>query len=174
MLRRSISPPSHRSAVRSIGFCFALASTSSLRSGLAARRVQVLRNRRSSRPESVFKSLRNQRSSASGIRSLAPALLAHLLGGGAVLLLPSVQQILCDAEAYRYVSHGPFASSFEQPNSFTLELFGVLLPLPYRLRFRELTPRIPSSLGVLEIRGSSGHRPAHQVDNRVPAASCPL
>lgn len=69
--------------MRSIGFCFALASTSSLRSGLAARRVQVLRNRRSSRPESVFKcsgisvqvpseqlfkSLRNQRSSASGIR----------------------------------------------------------------------------------------------------------
>jgi hypothetical protein len=63
-----------------IGFCFALVSTSSLRSGLAAQSVQALRNRRSSRPESVFKcsgigvqapseqlfkSPRNQRSSAS-------------------------------------------------------------------------------------------------------------
>jgi hypothetical protein len=35
--------------------CFALASTSSLRSGLTTQSVQVLRNRRSSRPESVFK-----------------------------------------------------------------------------------------------------------------------
>jgi hypothetical protein len=83
MLRRSIPPPSHRFAARSTGFCFALISASSLRSGLTAQRVQVLRNRRSSeserpfkssgitvqvRSESPFRSLRNQRSSGFGIR----------------------------------------------------------------------------------------------------------
>jgi hypothetical protein len=92
MLRRSIPPPSHRYAARSIGFCFALTSASSLRSGLAVQNVQGLRNRRSSAPErllkcsgisvqmlseSLFKSLRNQRSSASGIRTLIEASLVN-------------------------------------------------------------------------------------------------
>ncbi len=37
----------------------------------------------------------------------------------------------------------------------------MLLSLPVRLRFHELTPRIPSSLGVQEIRGSSRIRGKH-------------
>jgi hypothetical protein len=66
-----------------------------------------------------------------------------------------MQQVLCHAEARSYVGDGAFTSALEQPNSLTLELFRVLLPLSCRLRFHELTPRIPSSLGVQEIRGSS-------------------
>ena len=58
------------------------------------------------------------------------------------------------SETYR-TPDGPLTACLELPYCLTLERFWAVMPLSSGLRFHELTPRIPSSLGVQEIRESS-------------------